>query len=370
MTKHQPSGDLTVAVTLPRSEFTVAVEFQVPAGASVAILGPNGAGKSTVLGLVAGLYPPDSGRIELGGRALTSAGSGRPVAVAPEHRRVGLMGQDPLLFPYLSALENVAFGPRSQGRSKSAARASAGAWLDRMGLSRFASRRPAQLSGGQRQRVALARALAAEPDLLLLDEPLGALDAQTVPEIRQVLRTHLRESGTTSLLVTHDVLDAAVLADRVIVMERGRIVDDGPTTSVLTAPRSSFGAALAGLNLLRCVVSVTAAAGAGVSVRTAAGPVLSGIAAVDLAAGSAAAAVFRPSAVSVFLRDVGGSPRNRWGATVASLEPGTAAVRVRTAGEPLVAADVTPAAVAELGLRPGLQVFLSVKATEVLVHQR
>ncbi|WP_222618312.1 sulfate/molybdate ABC transporter ATP-binding protein [Nakamurella sp. PAMC28650] len=361
---------LRLDVSVARQDFTVQAAFDVPAGETVAILGPNGAGKSTVLSIVAGLLMPDSGRVVLDGRELTRYGNGRAMTVPPERRRVGLMGQDPLLFPHLSALENVAFGPRSQGRSRSVSRALAQEWLERMGLADFESRRPAEMSGGQRQRVALARALAAEPALLLLDEPLGALDAQTVPEIRQVLRTHLRETGTTSLLVTHDVLDAAVLADRVIVLERGRIVDDGPTTSVLSAPRSSFGATLAGLNLVPGTVSGKAASGDGAELTTSAGLQLIGIAADSLTPGDPAAAVFRPSAVSVFPTDPGGSPRNHWPARIASLEPGTAAIRLRTDGPPAVAVDVTPAAVAEMGLAPGSVVFLSVKATEVLIHRR
>jgi molybdate transport system ATP-binding protein len=280
------------------------------------------------------------------------------------------MGQDPLLFPHLSALENIAFGPRSQGRSRSHSRAAALEWLERMDLGPLASRRPAQLSGGQRQRVALARALAAEPELLLLDEPLGALDAETAPEIRQVLRRHLRDSGTTSLLVTHDVLDAAVLTDRVLVLERGEIVDDGPTAAVLAAPRSTFGAALAGVNLINGTAVTTTSAGSGAELSTQDGWLLSGIAADDLVSGAPAAAIFRPASVSVFLQLPGGSPRNHWPARIAVLEPGTAAVRLRTTGGRAVAADVTPAAVADLGLTQGLEVFLSVKATEVLIHRR
>lgn len=361
---------VVVDVSLGRSEFVVHADFQVPAGETVAILGPNGAGKSTVLGILAGLLTPDSGTVVLHGRELTRCVGGRAFIIPPERRRVGLMGQDPLLFPHLTAVENVAFGPRSQGRSRGASRALAQEWLERMGLGSLGSRRPAQMSGGQRQRVALARALAAEPALLLLDEPLGALDAQTVPEIRQVLRTHLRESGTTSLLVTHDVLDAAVLADRVIVIEQGRIVDDGPTTAVLSAPRSTFGATLAGLNLVPGEVRTGSDAGAGAQLGTAGGLLFDGIAADRLAPGDVAAAVFRPSAVSIFRSVPGGSPRNHWPARIASLEPGTAAVRVRTAGHPEVAVDVTPAAVAEMGLTPGVDVFLAVKATEVLIHKR
>jgi len=279
------TGELAVDLTLRRDRFSLRAAFEVPAGQSVAVLGPNGAGKSTLLALVAGLLPATAGTVRLGGRVLTHTAGRRRVQVAPEHRRIGLMGQDPLLFPHLSALQNVAFGPRSQGRSrKDAARLAAG-WLDRLGLSQVASRRPHELSGGQRQRVALGRALAAEPELLLLDEPLGALDAGTVPEIRQLLRTHLRDSGTTSLLVTHDVLDAAVLADRLIVLEDGAVVDDGSAASVLAAPRSAFGATLAGLNVVAGVVVGNTAFGSVAELRTVTGLVLSGIAGQHIPAG-------------------------------------------------------------------------------------
>lgn len=363
------TGELAVDLMLRRDRFSLRAAFEVPAGQSVAVLGPNGAGKSTLLALVAGLLPATAGTVRLGGRVLTHTAGRRRVQVAPEHRRIGLMGQDPLLFPHLSALQNVAFGPRSQGRSrKDAARLAAG-WLDRLGLSQVASRRPHELSGGQRQRVALGRALAAEPELLLLDEPLGALDAGTVPEIRQLLRTHLRESGTTSLLVTHDVLDAAVLADRLIVLEDGAVVDDGSAASVLAAPRSAFGATLAGLNVVAGVVVGNTAFGSVAELRTVTGLVLSGIAGQHIPAGGAAAAVFRPAAVSVFSRRPGGSPRNSWPTTVLSLQPGLSAVRLRT-GNPDVAVDVTAGAVAELELTPGARVILSVKATEVAIGQR
>lgn len=362
-----PGVNLSVAVTLGRNDFELQAIFDVPAGESVAILGPNGAGKSTLLALVAGLLTPDSGTVEVGGRLLSRA---TPfLLTAPEKRRVGLMGQDPLLFPHLSALENIAFGPRSRGWSRVRARAGAREWLERMELAPLESRRPYELSGGQRQRVALARALAAEPEILLLDEPLGALDARTAPDIRQVLRTHLRDSGTTSLLVTHDVLDAAVLADRVLVLEGGRIVDDGPTGAVLTAPRSAFGATLAGLNVVDGIVQRTAASGDAAELRTENGLLLHGIAADDVRSADPAAAIFRPAAVSVYLVLPGGSPRNHWRTSVSTMEPGTSAVRLRTVA-PAVAADVTPAAVAELGLFPGSPVYLSVKATELHIHRR
>ena len=350
-------SDLVVA----RAGFTVDVPLAVERGEVVALLGPNGAGKSTVLHLLAGLLAPTSGSLELAGRVLSAPGT-RPVPV-PE-RRIGLMSQDPLLFPHLSAVDNVAFGPRARGTGKVAARTAAAQQLTRMGLDGLADRKPVQLSGGQRQRVALARALAADPDLLLLDEPLGALDVQTAPEIRQLLRTWLAAAGTTTVLVTHDVLDAAVLADRIVVLDRGAVVDEGSTTRVLSAPRSPFSAHIAGVNLL--VGDVVGTGEGTVTIRSGAGVTVTGIAETGLAAGSAAAAVFRPSAVAVYPAEVAGSPRNHWPATVTGLEPAADGVRVRTSLG--VAADLTPAAIAELGLALGARVHLAVKATEIRIH--
>lgn len=344
--------------------FTLDVRLTVEPGEVLAVVGPNGAGKSTLLAVLAGLLRPSAGTVHLGGRALTHVDAGGRVhaAVPPEHRGVGLLGQDPRLFPHLSALENVAFGPRARGTSRADARAGAHAWLDAVGLPGLATRRPGELSGGQRQRVALARALAARPHALLLDEPVAALDATHAPLVRQLLREQVARTGTTTVLVTHDVLDAVVLADRVLVLDAGRAVHDGPTGAVLAAPRDPFTAALAGVNLV-------VGTGDGGGVRAPDGRVLRGTGAVP--DGAAAAAVFAPGAVSVHTEaPAHASPRNVWPTTVVALEPRGAAVGVRTSGRPEVVADVTAASVAELGLRPGVHVWLSVKATEVGVHLR
>jgi molybdate transport system ATP-binding protein len=401
-----PFGRLRARVALRLGAFDLDVAVAAEPGEVVAVLGPNGAGKSTLLGALAGLLHPDSGEIRLGERVLGGDGA----FVSPEQRRVGLMGQDPLLFPHLTAVENIAFGPRSQGVARATARAAAQDWLRRLALGEFAHRKPAQLSGGQRQRVALARALAAKPELLLLDEPLGALDAQTAPEIRHVLRTHIRAAGITTVLVTHDVLDAATLSDRVVVLDHGRVVETGPTAEVLAAPRSEFTAALAGLNIVAGLTLAAAKPGESVAIAPV-GPVpiglapvvgqpgpgqpggvtVSGFAVDEIAAGSPATAVFPPSAVAVYLGPMGaGSPRNLWPATITALQPGPSAIRVRAllgaavdtaAGEnsvipdrpghgagAVVSADLTAASVAELHLEPGMRVHLAVKATEVRVH--
>jgi molybdate transport system ATP-binding protein len=309
----------------------------------VALLGSNGAGKSTVLSLVAGLLSPDTGRATLDDRVLFDvdrSGAG-PVWVPPHARGVALLAQEPLLFPHLSALDNVAFGPRSAGRSRGESRAVARHWLAEVDATSYAERRPAQLSGGQAQRVAVARALAADPGLLLLDEPL-----------RRVL------AGRSVVLVTHDVLDALLLADRVVVLEAGRVVEDAPTARVLARPSSAFAARIAGLNMVRGRVD-------GQGVRSPDGLRVEGIAEDGVTQGQAAVAVFRPSAVGVYRRAPGGSPRNVLDVTVTELEPHGDQIRVR-GGD--LSADVTAAAAAELDLAPGTAVVFSVKASEVAVY--
>ncbi|UOE44263.1 sulfate/molybdate ABC transporter ATP-binding protein [Agromyces larvae] len=354
-------GALDARLRLVRDGFDLDVAFAVGAGEVLALLGPNGAGKSTVLALLAGVLRPAAGRIELDGRTLAEASDRSSTFVRPERRRIGLLGQDPTLFPHLTALENVAFGPRAAGTPRRDATALAASWLARVGLDGLAHRRPAELSGGQRQRVAIARALAARPALLLLDEPFASLDVEVVPELRWMLREQLAASGTSAVVVSHDVIDAVVLADRTAVLERGRIVDTGPTREVLAAPRSPFTAALAGVNLV-----VGAAAGGTVVAGEA---TFTGDAAEPLVEGESAAAVFRPSSVVVATRrPERTSLRNVWHDRVTAIEPSPGGgVRLRF-GAPPVHADVTAAAVAELELAPGSEAWLAVKAAETSLH--
>lgn len=217
------------------------VDLRVAAGETVAVVGPNGAGKSTLVALAAGLEAPDAGTVSIGGVTVADAATG---AWVPPHRRgVALLSQRALLFPHLSALDNVAFGPRSRGVPRAAARAAARHWLDRVDAGELAARSPRTLSGGQAQRVALARALAASPSVLLLDEPMSALDANVVPALRAAMVEVLGDA--TCILVTHSAQDALALAGRIIVLERGRVVADGPTRAVLTAAPTPFVANLA-----------------------------------------------------------------------------------------------------------------------------
>lgn len=227
------------------------VEIDIPDGQTVALLGANGSGKSTVLGAIAGLVTPDRGHIAVGDRTLFATA---PRADVPPHRRgVALLAQQPLLFPHLTARENVAFAPRSRGARRAAATAVAEARLAEVGGLSWADARPHELSGGQAQRVAVARALAADPQLLLLDEPLTALDVGARDELRGVLATAL--GAVPGILVTHDPVDALLLADRAIVLADGRVVDDASVHDLLERPRSDFAARLAGVALVAGIIA-------------------------------------------------------------------------------------------------------------------
>lgn len=339
------------------------VELSVASGERVAVLGHNGSGKSTLLGILAGTLRPDSGTAVLDGSTLFDLGARRRHWLAPHARNVALLAQDPLLFPHLSVIQNVAFGPTVTGLGRTAATARAEHWLAEVDASDLAGRRADQLSGGQAQRVAIARALAAAPKLLLLDEPMGALDIAVAPLLRRVLRRVL--SDQAALIVTHDLLDAMLLSERTVILERGRVAEVGTTHDVLRHPRTHFTARLAGLNLILGVATDT-------GVRDPNGLVVEGsrISTEAILAGDPAAAVVAPSAVSIFVDPPGGSPRNNLAVTIAELEPRGDLIRVR--GDDhfghTIAADVTPRAVAELDLYPGRQVTFSIKAAAVTIY--
>ncbi len=267
---------------------------------------------------------------------------------------MGVVFQDYLLFPHLTALDNVAFGPRCQGAGRSEARGQAAVWLERMGLAEHLGAKPKWLSGGQAQRVALARALATDPRLLLLDEPLAALDARTRLEVRAQLRRHLADFEAVAVLVTHDPLDAMVLADRLVVVEHGRVVQEGAPADIARHPRTEYIAQLVGLNLYRGRAD-------GHTVRLDAGPDVSTT--EDLS--GPAFVAFPPGAVTLYRdRPTGSSARNLWRCEVAGLESHGDQIRVELTGELPLAADLTAVAVAELGLHPGAPVWAAVKATQ------
>jgi molybdate transport system ATP-binding protein len=343
-------------------ERDVAFDLALADGEVLAVLGPNGAGKSTLLALIAGLLRPDQGRIELGTRVLTDTGSG--VFIPAHSRGVAMLSQRAMLFPHMSVAANVAFAPRSKGQRRRQARVIAERWLAAVDARDLADRRPAQLSGGQAQRVAIARALAAEPQLLLLDEPMSALDVTAVPALRRLLRHILRDEVRTAVIVTHDLRDALAVADRVIVVEHGRIVENGPVRSVLAAPRSAFAARVTGVNLVSGTITEPGI------LQTAWGATVSGTG--EVSPGGAAVALFRPTAVAIHLVPPHASPRNTLPVTIAEMDIHDATVRVRGAaqpdGSPGLAADVTAAAAADLELAPGQDVYFVVKTQETELH--
>jgi molybdate transport system ATP-binding protein len=370
---------LEARVVAGRGSFTLDAALGVADGEVLAVVGPNGAGKSTLLRALAGLLPLRAGRIAAGSPPVVLDDPATGVLVPVERRGAGVVFQDHRLFPHLSVRENVAYPARVAGTPRAVARTEADGWLARLGLEALAGRRPGQLSGGQAQRVALARALARRPRMLLLDEPMAALDARTRIEVRGELRRHLAGYAGPSLIVTHDPVDALVLADRVLVLEAGRVVQEGTPAEIARRPATEYVARLVGLNLYPGILADPATG----TVRLEAGGVLEAAGSDpgawltdapapgvhDLAAGDAVLVAVAPSAVAVHAARPGtGSPRNVWPATVTGLEPLADRVRLALEGRPPALADITPRALAELRLEPGREVWLSVKATEVVAY--
>ncbi len=316
----RPAGGLDAALAVAdRLDVTLSAD----PGDVVAVVGPNGAGKSTLVHALAGLTPA-SGHVRLGGADL----AGLP----PQARDVGLVFQDQRLFPHLSALDNVAFGPTSRGVRKAGARAAALDWLERLGIGDLARRRPGELSGGQAQRVAIARALVTRPGLLLLDEPFAGLDVGVAAALRIELARHLADYDGITVLVTHDALDALTLATRVVVLDGGRVAQVGTPDDVAARPRTEHVARLVGLNVLRDGDRIRA---------------------------------FPPSAVTVSLDEPVDSTRHHWSGEVRNAAPHGDAIRLEVVGEHHLLADVTPAATRDLALAPGRRVWLSVKETAI-----
>jgi molybdate transport system ATP-binding protein len=347
---------LAAQVVVRRGPLTVDLAVRVADGEVLAVLGPNGAGKSTLLRVLAGLLPLDGGRVVVDGDTVWDDDR----VHVPAHRRsLGMVFQDHLLFPHLSITDNVAFGLRTRGVRRPAARGTAQGWLVRVGLAGLGDRRPGELSGGQAQRAALARALVGDPRLLLLDEPLSALDARTRLTVRAELRRHLADFAGSAVLVSHDPVDAMALADRVVVVEDGAVVQAGTPAEVARRPRTDYVARLVGLVLLPGTAAGTTVAldgGGAVSVgEPASGPVFAAI---------------RPASVSLYLQRPAGSPRNVWPARLVAATPHGSEVRCDLAGEVPLTADVTATSFAELGLAPGADVWASVKAADVTVYTR
>lgn len=366
MVAGQHGQALVMSGTVQRGSFTLGVDLVAAPGEVLAVLGPNGAGKSTLLRALSGLDALSSGSIRLGGLILDDAAT--DTFVPAQRRPVGLVFQNYRLFPHLNVRDNVAYAPRVQGSGRRAARATADTWLQRLDLTSLATRRPHEISGGQAQKVALARALAAEPAFLLLDEPLSALDAKTRLDVRAQLRSHLDQFTGPVVIITHDPLEAMIMADRLMVIENGLVVQQGTPAHVAAQPATQYVARLVGLNLYGGTLDPTTGQ-------------------VDLTGGGTLTVtldrdnpwpqqsadrsrrpvlvVLRPSAITIHTtQPAHASPRNVWKGTVTALEQLTDRVRIQVDATPPALVDVSGAAVADLALRPGRGVWLSAKATE------
>ncbi|MGI9579001.1 MAG: sulfate/molybdate ABC transporter ATP-binding protein [Microthrixaceae bacterium] len=340
---------------------TLNAELSVSGGTTTSLLGPNGAGKTTLLRAVAGLRPLTSGHLSIGGVRVDDPAVGR--FVAPEARRVALVPQDHLLFDHMTVLDNVAFGLRCRKVDRDESERRATEHLERVGLRELAHERPPSLSGGQSQRVALARALATEPDVLLLDEPMAALDASARPRVRAQLRRWLEDFAGATVLVTHDPLDAWSVAEELVVLEDGRVTQSGPLRDVTARPTTSYVADLVGTNLLSGTASGHEADVGETTVFLA-----------DSTDGDVFVTV-APSAISLAPRSPdaeppAGSQRNHWALEVEAVEPFGERLRVTLGGALSLVAEVTPDSVAELGLHAGSPVWATTKATEVACYPR
>lgn len=346
---------LEAHVVVERNEgFTLDASMTISPGQSVALLGPNGAGKSTIVSALGGLTPLDGGHIELNGVALDDPS--RDVFTIPAERRVGIVFQDYVLFPHLTVAGNVEFGLRSRRIPRAETAERTATWLRRLGIDDLADRAPGELSGGQQQRVALARALITEPQLLILDEPLAALDATTRVDLRRVLRDHLAEFAGPSLIITHDPIEAFLLADEIYVIEDGTITQVGSPDDIRLHPRTKYIADLAGSNLVTGVAE--------------AGTITSGshrLRIADPAITGSVHATIHPRAIVIGREMPTGSSRNAWETTVIHIEHYGDRVRLQTDDPLPLTAEVTPEAIEALDITEGSRVWLSIKATEIQV---
>jgi len=360
---------LVMSGTVARGSFQLEADLRAVAGEVLGVLGPNGAGKTTLLRALSGLDALSTGSIRLGDLTLDDAATN--TFVPPERRPVGLVFQNYRLFPHLDVRDNVAYAPRVQGLGRRQARAAADTWIERFDLTALAARRPHQISGGQAQRVALARALAADPKLLLLDEPLSALDAQTRLDVRSQLRSHLKHFTGPVLLITHDPLEAMIMADRLLVIEKGRVVQQGSPADVARQPATQYVARLVGLNLyagsLDAITRCVSLDDGGTFMVT----LEDELAAGDRAGRSELRVLvgLRPAAITIHTtRPAHASPRNVWKGTITGLELLADRVRVQVDATPPALVDISAAAVADLDLGAGTAVWLSAKATETQAY--
>ncbi|MCY3539630.1 MAG: ABC transporter ATP-binding protein [bacterium] len=345
------TGGLDAHFLVKKNGFRLDLKLRIEPSQTVALLGPNGAGKTTALEALAGLTGLSGGYVRLDGEVWEDVTAG--YFQAPARRRIGVMFQDGALFPHLSAVDNVAFGLQSRRIPRRQALEVAEEWLAKVGMAEMCRHRPAQLSGGERQRVALARALAIEPTLLLLDEPFSALDVSSRVRLRRVLADHLKDFPGPSLLITHDPAEAFLLADRLIILEEGEVIQEGDADQIRLRPASRYAADLAGVNLLPGVASgrvLTVGSHRLIIAEEASGRVIAHI---------------HPRAISIHNHRPEGSPRNTWQTDIERIEHFGDRVRLQTGPPAPVTAEITPDAAAGMSLVAGSTVWLSVKATEI-----
>ncbi len=350
---------LAVDIATRRGAFEVRAAFEAEATQTVALLGPNGSGKSTLVSSLAGLVPPEEGTIVLDGSVLDRPADG--IRVAPEDRPIGVVFQDLLLFPHLSALENVAFPLRARGVAGAEANERSHHLLRRLGVEARADARPRDLSGGEAQRVALARALVGEPALLLLDEPLSALDVGARARVREVVRDELERFPGVRILVTHDPVEASTLADRLVIVEEGNVTQIGTPEEIRSAPRSRYAADLVGVNAIRGILEPL---GEGT------GRLISSDGALvvpwpEWYGSGEVIAIVRPVDVTLGTERPGGSARNVLRGRVTSVAVEGDRARVRLACAPPLVAEVTLGSIERLGVRTGTDLWASFKAVEV-----
>jgi molybdate transport system ATP-binding protein len=350
---------LSVDVEVRRGDFAVAAAFEAQAGETIALLGPNGSGKSSLVEAIAGMRIPSRGSIVLDGHVLDDVRAG--VHVPPDDRSVGIVLQDLALFPHLSAIENVAFPLRARGGARREARGRARSLLDRFELGGRAGAHPPDLSGGEAQRVAIARALAAEPALLLLDEPLSSLDAGARIRLRDLIRRELEGFTGVRILVTHDPIEAATMADRLVLLEDGSVTQVGTPEEIRTWPRSRYAADLVGVNAFHGRLE-RLESGVG-RVLTEDGSIV--VPWPEGIEGDRVIAILRPSDVTLSLEAPTGSARNVLDGPVLGIDLEGERARVRIGCAPPVVAEVTRASIRRLELRVGDRVWASFKAVEV-----
>ena len=353
--------ELRASIDVARAGFRIDARVSAASGEIVALLGPNGSGKSTVVHAIAGLVPIGAGEIVVGESVWEDTERG--VRLPPAARSVGIVFQELRLFPGLDVLDNVAYGPRARGLSGSEARRRARSMLGRVDAEHLAGRRPRELSGGEAQRVALARALVTEPEVLLLDEPTSALDAGARVRARRMLRSTLEGFPGVKVVVTHDPLEAASLADRVLILEDGRITHAGTLADVRDRPRSSYAASLVGINFLSGTIK---ARPGHVVLDTGRGEIA---VVTDLPVGSPALATVHPRAVTLSTTPPAPtSARNVIAGRVEHVDLESDRARVVVTGRPPLTAEVTLAALEDLGLSASETIWATVKATQVDVY--